>query len=110
MARYIDADALLAILDEELMCESTLHTEEHENYLKKGIRIAIGDVKRFPTADVVSKSEVAMNVVSEFANMLKCHSFDITDAHGEVIKTVIIVKSIVEVEEELKKKYTEDNK
>ncbi len=38
--------------------ESAIHTEEHEEYLKKGLRIAINDVKRFTAADVAPKSEV----------------------------------------------------
>lgn len=58
MARYIDADKLLEELNEELMYESTMFSKEQEEYLQKGIRIAIGDVKRFPTADVVPKKEV----------------------------------------------------
>ena len=58
MARYIDADKLLEELNVELMYESTMFSKEQEEYLQKGIRIAIGDVKRFPTADVVPKSEV----------------------------------------------------
>ena len=57
MARYIDADKLLEELNEELMYESTMFSKEQEDYLQKGIRIAIGDVKRFPTADVVPRSE-----------------------------------------------------
>ena len=58
MARYIDADHLLEVLNEELMYESTMFSEEQEEYIKRGIRIAINDVRRFPTEDVVPKSEV----------------------------------------------------
>ena len=76
MARYIDADKLLEVLNEELMYESTIHTEEHEEYLKKGLRVAIYDVKRFPTADVVPKSEyeaVVSAVDNSTQEFLKLH-------------------------------------
>lgn len=58
MARYIDADKLLEILNEELLYESSMFSQEQEEYLRRGLRIAINDVKRFPAVDVVPKSEV----------------------------------------------------
>lgn len=70
MARYIDADKLLEVLNEELMYESRMHTEEHEEYLKKGLRIAINDVKRFPTDNVVPKSEAAREIFAEIEDVL----------------------------------------
>lgn len=56
------------------------------------------------------QSDVVREILTEFANMLKCHSFYMTDAYGEVNENIVTVKAIVEVEEELKKKYTEGEK
>lgn len=53
MSRYIDADALLKDLKEELEIDSPMLNEVENKWINKGIRIAIKDVKRFPTADVV---------------------------------------------------------
>ena len=58
MARYIDADALLSDLKEELEFESPMYNEVENNWLNKGLRIAIKNVKHFPTADVVPRAEV----------------------------------------------------
>lgn len=53
MSRYIDAEALLKDLKEELEIDSPMLNEVENKWIDKGIRIAIKDVKRFPTADVV---------------------------------------------------------
>lgn len=53
MARYIDADALLEELQEELDFESLLYTKEQNEWFNKGLKCAIRDVKHLPTADVV---------------------------------------------------------
>ncbi len=53
MSRYIDADALLEELKEELEFDSPMYNEVENKWLDKGLRIAIKDVKHFPTADVV---------------------------------------------------------
>lgn len=53
MSRYIDAEALLKDLEEELEIDSPMLNEVENKWVNKGIRIAIKDVKRFPTADVV---------------------------------------------------------
>jgi hypothetical protein len=53
MARYIDADALLEELQEELDFESLLFTKEQSEWFDKGLKCAVRDVKHQPTADVV---------------------------------------------------------
>lgn len=53
-------------------------------------------------------SDVAREVITEFANMLKCHSFYMSDEYGEVNELVVTVKAINEIEADLKKKYTEE--
>ena len=53
MSRYIDAEALLKDLKEELEIDSPMLNEVENKWINKGIRIAIKDVKHFPTADVV---------------------------------------------------------
>ena len=50
--RFIDADALLEELQEELDFESLLYTKEQNEWFNKGLKCAIRDVKHQPTADV----------------------------------------------------------
>ena len=52
MARYIDADKLIEALQEEFDFEPTLSTEEQDKWFKRGIKCAIRNVDRIPTADV----------------------------------------------------------
>lgn len=53
MARYIDADKLLEELQEELDFKTPMYTGEQNEFFDRGLKCAIGDVKRQPTADVV---------------------------------------------------------
>lgn len=53
MSIYIDAEALLKDLKEELDIDSPILNEVENKWVNKGIRIAIKDVKHFPTADAV---------------------------------------------------------
>ena len=53
MARYIDADKLSEALQEEFEFEPTLATKEQDQWFKRGIKCAIRNVDRIPTADVV---------------------------------------------------------
>ena len=66
--------------------------------------------KHLYNAGYRKQGDVVREILTEFANMLKCHSFYMTDAYGEVNENIVTVKAIVEVEEELKKKYTEGEK
>lgn len=50
---YIEKEALLLELQEELDFETPMYNEVENKWLNKGIRIALKDVKRFPTVDVV---------------------------------------------------------
>lgn len=53
MAEYIEREALLKEIDEEIEFESPMYTTEQNEYLTKGLKIARKDIKRFPSADVV---------------------------------------------------------
>ena len=53
MAEYIERDALLSELQEEIDFESTMYTEEQNKWFKIGLKCAVRDVKKQPTADVV---------------------------------------------------------
>ena len=52
MARYIDADKVIEALQEEFEFEPTLCTEDENKWFKRGIKCAIRNVDRIPTADV----------------------------------------------------------
>lgn len=58
MAEYIEREALIKELQEEIEFDSPMHNEVENDWLTRGLKIALKDVKRFPTADVVPKSEV----------------------------------------------------
>lgn len=53
MPRYIDADALLQELQEEIECDTPMYAEEQNQYVNRGLKIAIKDIKHMSTADVV---------------------------------------------------------
>lgn len=53
MARYIDAELVLDELKEELEFDTPFYTQEQNQYVTRGIKIAIMDINRTPTADVV---------------------------------------------------------
>lgn len=50
---YIEREAALSDLKEELEYDTPMYTEEQNRYIKSGLRIAIKDIKYLPTADVV---------------------------------------------------------
>lgn len=56
---YIERGALLEELQEEIVFESAMYTEEQNKWLCTGLRIATRDVRKQPTADVVPRDEVA---------------------------------------------------
>ena len=53
---YIEREALLEEIQEELDFESTMYTEEQNKYITIGLKIAQNDIKRRPAADVVPVS------------------------------------------------------
>lgn len=53
MSEYIEREALIAEIDEEIGYRTTMYTEEQNDYIEKGLKIARKDIKRFPAVDVV---------------------------------------------------------
>lgn len=53
MSEYIDRDALLSELKEEIEFETPMYTEEQNRYFNCGLRCAIKDVNKQPAVDVV---------------------------------------------------------
>ena len=54
MAEYIDREALIADIDEEIEHDSKMYTREQNYYIEKGLRIARKDIQSAPAADVVA--------------------------------------------------------
>lgn len=52
MAEYIEREALLSELQEEIEFETSMYTEEQNKYFNIGLKCAIRDVKSQPAADV----------------------------------------------------------
>lgn len=98
MARYIDADALLNELKEELEFDSPMYNEVENKWLNKGLRIAINDVKRFSTADVAPRAEVAREIFEGIEKI---------GVVRKIIKDGEIIFDVTAEYNELKKKYTE---
>ena len=53
MKEYIDREALLSDLQEELEYDCQIYTSEQNKYVDFGLKIAVRNVKRQPAADVV---------------------------------------------------------
>lgn len=53
MKEYIEREAALNELEEELEYDTPFYTEEQNKFINSGLRIAIKDIKRLPAADVV---------------------------------------------------------
>ena len=70
MAEYIEREALLSELQEEIDFETSMYTEEQNKYFNMGLKCAVRDVKSQPTADVVPRSEVE-NIFAEIETCMK---------------------------------------
>ena len=53
MAEYIEREALLAELEDEIDFVSPFYNAEQNQYFTMGLRCAYRDAQRFPAADVV---------------------------------------------------------
>lgn len=53
MSEYIEREALLAELEDEIDFVSPFYNAEQNQYFTMGLRCAYRDAQRFPTADVV---------------------------------------------------------
>ena len=50
---YIEREAVLNELQEELEFDTPMYTAEQNEYVNRGLKIAVKDIKKAPTADVV---------------------------------------------------------
>ena len=55
---YIEREAALSDLKEELEYDTPMYTEEQNRYIDSGLRIAIKDIKKLPAADVIESREL----------------------------------------------------
>lgn len=53
MAEYIEREALLKELQEEIDFETTMYTEEQNKWFNVGLKCAVRDVKHQPKVDLV---------------------------------------------------------
>lgn len=53
MPEYIEREALISEIQEEVDFKTPVYTEEQNKYFNMGLKCALRDVKRQPTADVV---------------------------------------------------------
>ena len=59
MADYIEREALLKEIQEEIDYEMSTHTDNETKWICGGLRVAMRDIRNQPTADVVPRGEVA---------------------------------------------------
>lgn len=71
---YIEREAALTTLREELTIGFGMFTEEQNDFIDKGLKIAIGDIKRLPAADVV-----------EVVRCKECKHYETSDWDGEIL-------------------------
>lgn len=69
MAEYIEREALISEIQEEIDFETTMYTEEQNKYFNMGLKCALRDVKRQPSADVVEVRHGEWNIKSEIHQM-----------------------------------------
>lgn len=82
MAEYIEREALLEEINEEIEIKSPMLTEEANYYLETGLRIARKDIKRLPAADVVEVKHgewIKDNNFSQIVNKYKCSLCGVED-------------------------------
>lgn len=53
MAEYIEREAVLNVLNEELEFETSMYTAEQNKLINTGLKIAVRDIKHQPSADAV---------------------------------------------------------
>lgn len=53
MPEYIEREALIAELEEELAFDTPMYTDKENKFINRGLMIAIKDVNSIPIADVV---------------------------------------------------------
>ena len=95
MARYINLDDAIKYLHNDCKAKYPL------SYVN-GLEASINELNKLPIADVVPKSEVAVEIFEEIERLLAVYSY--TDEYGKEVIGVDVEELIAE----LKKKYTED--
>lgn len=72
MAEYIEREALLLELQEEIEFETSMYTEEQNKYFNMGLKCAIRDVKSQPAADV-----------TEVVRCKNCKNYELMKSNGK---------------------------
>lgn len=86
MAEYIDREALLSELQEEIEFEAPMYTEEQNRWFNRGLRCAIGDVKSQSKADVVEVKAVESWLYEIAINNVGCEfDGDVSEVCKEII-------------------------
>ena len=79
MAEYIEREALLSELQEEIEFETSMYTEEQNKYFNMGLKCAIRDVKSQPAADV---TEVVRCKNCKNYELMKSNNFHFCNEFG----------------------------
>jgi hypothetical protein len=111
MARYIDADKLIAHLKDEIKaCEPKFGGRANGKSVaygtELGLKSAISFAETLATADVAPKSEVAREIFEEIEKV----SCTISESNPNGFVRVVCYQLSAEKFDELKKKYTEEKK
>lgn len=118
MPKYIDADQLLADLQEELSYHPMIYTEEQNSWFDNGLKRVVRIVKSYQSADVVPRAEVMRLVGECYDKCDECRSKIADTVRAEVAREIfaeiepVFMSFCISLEAytawgSLKKKYTE---
>lgn len=118
MPRYIDADQLLADLQEELSYHPMIYTEEQNSWFDNGLKRVVRIVKSYQSADVVPRAEVAREIDDLRRHILLNENISIKckrengEQNEEYWKGKVSALRQIRayIDSDLKNKYTEEQK
>lgn len=119
MARYIDADKLIAHLKDEIKaCKPKFNGRSNGKSIaygtELGLKCAISFAETLPTADVAPKSEVAREIEKfeqQVGEIYNRYVFEDTDYADDDVAIEAVINALTDVLNDLadfKKKYTEE--
>lgn len=88
MPKYIDADQLLADLQEELSYHPMIYTEEQNSWFDNGLKRVVRIVKSYQSADVVPRAEVMRLVGECYDKCDECRSKIADTVRAEVARFI----------------------
>lgn len=107
---YIEREALLNEIQEEVDYELSIHTDNETKWMCGGLRVAMRDIRNRPTADVVPRDEVIkiFEEIEEIINKPFTTGFDVLSPLNQALRKYNndIRKEMLYYVTQLEEKYT----